>query len=735
MAQRLRSNTPPKRSQWRGRSFRGQDLSGADLSHADLRGTDFTHANLSHANLSHARAGLSPGWLALIIAGALGLAALSGLILGFACAFPAFLSELLALEGRLGQQILGALGLGVLLVFGGVIVRQGLGSALGAVVATTAAVLALVAVVASDESQLVAAAILQSLALAAAIAGVLFGAIALAIARLATHQWVIVPLGAIAAFGAVLGATEGLGDVAGSAFWRAGLITGGLAIALLLLSGYLGLKAASGDPRYHLMHQLGLTLCVQRGTRFRGAVLTEADLSQADLRHTDFRQAQLTRTVWLQATGLEHARLDGTYLANSHVRTLATSRKGADQLFDGLDLRELNLQQANLADASFIGANLSEADLRGANLARARLVQTQLYRANLTGACFTGAYIQDWGISSDTQLDQAECDYIYMKLPTKDDPDPCRKPDNRNELFKPGDFIDFIAPIIKTLDLYRQQNVDPRAMASAYKTIDLFHHEGIDPSAAALALQQLAEQHPDSGLEVIALEGRGNDKVRLQAKVSGDVDRSALSTQYFENYSQLKTLSYGDLQALLAGVAQKDQQIRQLGEMLETAIQQPKFYVETYQHQGEFVMSQSKGNINISGSIQGNISGLAAAGDTQSITGSALGVISGTVTQTIHQLPSPSDPDTPNLKTLLQQLQTLIETEETLSDEDKVEALEQVKTLAEAGQHPQDGPLQKAAKTALKILKGTAASLPDATQFVQQVTTLLPAIAGLMALL
>nr|WP_231510367.1 hypothetical protein [Fischerella sp. PCC 9605] len=47
------------------------------------------------------------------------------------------------------------------------------------------------------------------------------------------------------------------------------------------------------------------------------------------------------------------------------------------------------------------------------------------------------------------------------------------------------------------------------------------------------------------------------------------------------------------------------------------------------------------------------------------------------------------------------QLQTEIEADTNLSQEDKAEALEQVKTLAEAGKNPQEGAMQKAAKTAM----------------------------------
>jgi hypothetical protein len=103
-----------------------------------------------------------------------------------------------------------------------------------------------------------------------------------------------------------------------------------------------------------------------------------------------------------------------------------------------------------------------------------------------------------------------------------------------------------------------------------------------------------------------------------------------------------------------------------------------------------------------------------------------LGELSGTVTNTIQQIPDTND--TANFKALLIELQTAIATDTTLNTDDKAEALEQVKVLAESGQNPQDGALKKAAKTATKILKGTIAALPPTTALVEAVTKLLPIV-------
>ena len=108
--------------------------------------------------------------------------------------------------------------------------------------------------------------------------------------------------------------------------------------------------------------------------------------------------------------------------------------------------------------------------------------------------------------------------------------------------------------------------------------------------------------------------------------------------------------------------------------------------------------------------------------------------ISGTVTNSINQLPASPQSDQPGIKELLTELQTAIEADTNLSDDDKAEALEQVKALAEVGQNPQESTMQKAGKTAIKILKGTIASLPSAATLVEACSKLLPAIASLLLL-
>ncbi|MDF5707349.1 MAG: hypothetical protein PUP90_06625, partial [Nostoc sp. S4] len=83
---------------------------------------------------------------------------------------------------------------------------------------------------------------------------------------------------------------------------------------------------------------------------------------------------------------------------------------------------------------------------------------------------------------------------------------------------------------------------------------------------------------------------------------------------------------------------------------------------------------------------------------------------------------------------LLTQLQEAITQSSDLPDEEKAEALEQVKTLAEAGKNPQESTKQKTAKTAITMLKGIFSGLPTVASLLEATNKLLPAIAKLFNL-
>lgn len=551
-------------------------MSGADFSHADIRGADFTKAILIGADFSHATAGQPFHWRIGIVSTSILLATLAGYVSAYASGIVA---SLMVIEEAPIVFWSSIIALAILAGFIFVTYRRGLGIAVGTFSLIAAFLLILAGGLGTTDAT--AAALVQSIAIAGAIAGAIIGAFALTVLKALIGNIALFIYGITFLVGSLAGGWEGIE-------WKNKHLAQGLpvvalvTIALLSLSFWIGWNVSDRDKKYLLIYKPANWMTTVGGTRFQGANLTNANFTQANLNSTDFKNSILKRTCWFKAKYLEKACTEGTYLQNPKIRQLVIHKKGKEQNFEYFNLRDLHLESVDLQYAYLNGADLSGTTLENANLTGVRLAKAQLYQANLKGADLTGAYIENWGISTDTNLDAVKCDFIYMKLPTEADPDPCRKPDNRKETFKPGDFTDFIAPIVKTLELYQTQNVDLRVVGRTFKTLDLYHYEGIDPSVAAIALKQLAEQHPEAGLKVVALEGRGEEKIRLQARVSGETDRSRLSAEYFEKYHEIASLPYGDLQSLLAAMAEKDERIRSLENMVMTAMKSNKFYVETY---------------------------------------------------------------------------------------------------------------------------------------------------------
>ncbi|WP_414573119.1 pentapeptide repeat-containing protein [Nostoc sp. CCY 9925] len=369
--------------------------------------------------------------------------------------------------------------------------------------------------------------------------------------------------------------------------------TGGFALAGGVVANYCARLILVKKQKFTLLQQMAAFVIERGGTSFRHANLTDANFQKAELKSTDLRQANLTHTCWFQAQKLNLALVKSTYLEKLPVQELVTTRLGQDKNFDYQNLRRVNLQGANLTDASFIGADLSEANLQDADLTRAKLVQTQLDGTDFTGATLTGAYIEDWNITTDTKFNGVRCEYVYMRLPTPDNPDPHRKPDNRQEVFADGEFGDFIKPIFDTLDLYHNQGVDPRAIAISFK--------------------QLAENHPEADLRIVGMEVRGEDKFLLRAKTANAADKSELSAEYFDTYNQLKALAEQEVKAL---IAEKDSRIADLQNMVVTALQRPSFYSNVEQ---VGFMTNNPGGFSVSGSVGGDINNVQGENNQQRV--------------------------------------------------------------------------------------------------------------------
>ncbi len=534
----------------RGESFKGADLSGADFSEADIRSTNFKNANLQGVNFTGAKAGIQKRWVAFLLFISFLLSGISG-FLSLYLGYSVSLSFDNSAPGNFYERLFSLIFLVIFLI-----ITFGKGIIAGAVAFAGA-----VAVTGAFGGVVTA-----PLAVAVAFTGAVAVAGAVAIA--------FVGAGAFAIAFAFIGAAAGAEAVAFA-----------VAFAVTLFGLNIGWHAIKGDERDAWVRSSAVAFAAIGGTNFQNTNLTNTIFNRATLKNTDFRNAILTGTCFRNAKKLDLARPGKTYLKNLKLQKWLTGT-GKDNNFDREDLRGVNLQGKILTDASFIGADLSEANLQDADLSRAKLVQTQLDGTDFTGATLTGAIIEDWNITVNTNLRGVKCDYIYMRLPTQKNINPLRKPDNENKNFADGDFEDFIKPIFDTLDLYHNQNVDPRAIALSWK--------------------ELAENNPEAKLRFAAMEVKGENSLLLRFKTALDADKSQLNAEYFETYIRLQALNEANKNLLV----EKDHRIKELEKMVHSAINAPKYYTDQSRK-----IEVSDSTINSSGAAGfglGDISGTAA---------------------------------------------------------------------------------------------------------------------------
>lgn len=677
------------------RSTLQRALANSDFSQQDIRGVSWKQSNLCRANFSNTHAGLS---LVLFLFQIVALSILSGLSGILAVSAAVWATGLWESE-QIFQSLLPFLIAIVLVVFSLIsVIKRGflVLSGLSAISICLPGIL----FVFIQNSSLGGIFIYASFTALSELLSLWLGAVSIAgslsLARLA------IIITAFSALASVQLASEIVLKFSSSISpdW----IDFSLAYFILLVGGIIGWNAFRADTRFPGIARLAIELTAIGGTSFWKANLAESDFSDSILKHTDFRNANLTRTRWYHSKCLEFARLGNTYLSNPKIRQLVVTCNGQGQNFDGLNLTGVNLQDARLQDASFIGASLNQSNLRGADLSRAILKQTQLEGADLTGATLTGAYIEDWGITSTTKLENVQCEYVYMRVPTKENPNPLRKPDNLRQSFAEGEFADFIQPFFDTLDLYHSQDVDPRAIS--------------------IALRNLSAKHPDDDLQFVAIERRGNQGLNLRFTTTPRANKSELSHEYFASYAQIrKELPI----AVQMQLAEQDTEIRTLKGTIEQFIQtgthQSTIRAETIQViQGELVVTENR-DIKINAGNNANISGLVSGDGIVN-----LGTINGNVTHAINQLPDPSEPEQPNLKALLTQLQQIIQTDASLHDPDKSDLLEQVQALAEAKQTEEPAKREGITRKAMKIFDATLKSLPDTAKIVETCGKLLPLI-------
>ena len=555
-----------------GRSFRGQNLTGANFSKADIRGANFSNAILKNANFSGVIAGLPRNWLVVLILISHSLTVLSTLssisiisVIRYSISNDFFESNLMLLS----------IGMGIFFVSIVIATKHNFLNTIAFITIMIIAGCGIIFAICNSiliefRTKIVFISLLVGSFLTISSMSII--SIAFSTTLVKTLSRIYYP---IAIFSALIAGFVGtifriflrggsrvtLTDLIGNPLWNwawIDMIWGSIwSWTVTIIGVYIGLKSFRGHEELNLIRKAAVALSTIGSTSFYQADLENAKFENTILKNTDFRSTNLKQTCWNQAKYLHIARVENTYLQYSVVRKFLTSGLGKNKNFDRLNLKGINAKNAYLGNASFIGSDLSEANLQDADLSNSLFVQTQLDKTDFTNATLTGAVIQDWNITTNTNFDNVKCKYVYMRVITKENPNPLRKPDNHKEIFERGEFGDFIKPIVDTLDLYHNQNVDPRAIAISFK--------------------QLAENNHEALLQIVGMEVNGNDKFLLRAKTNNIVDKSSLSADYFTIYNQIKALTQQEFKAL---VAEKDSRIRSLETMVTTALQRPSYYVE-----------------------------------------------------------------------------------------------------------------------------------------------------------
>ncbi|MBP0025451.1 MAG: pentapeptide repeat-containing protein [Roseofilum sp. SID2] len=566
-----------------GKSFVDRKLEGSNFSHADLRGANFKNAKLNGADFSHVICGLPNHWIIFWLFTSVATAILAGLVSGLTGTIAAGMLQPYFINFEDYRLISGVIAWLVLVTFSVVTVWRGYIPGILTLAASVVTVLSIVGTALRILPGVGATALVSALIVVASLLQAIATGVGAVVtnSKYATHiSFSLGSLGCFVGFGAIqqlvryssniIENSNDLDTVVSELRQQFGALNLSRAIVatviesergwaillaaliltiLIVLGNYIGRQAVCGSTKFSVVRQLILSISSLGGTSFQCSDLTGVNFSYAQLKNSWFTQSTIVHTNWTNAKELEYAVVGESYLNVPIILQLLVTRNGEDKNFERMSLRGVNLIGANLRKANFIGADLGYTLLQGADLSLAKLVQTQLDRADLTGACLTGAFIQDWRISAETKLDNIRCEFIFTHLPTEDDPDTGRKPDNRNEIFEPGDFADFITPLKETLDLYHRQDIDARVIA--------------------IALDRLMDNHPEANLEIVAMERRGKnqDQLLIRAKVANGTDRSPLHAEYFREYKRLQS---SPDQKLLSILADKDRQIQVFMGMIAT---------------------------------------------------------------------------------------------------------------------------------------------------------------------
>lgn len=456
-----------------------------------------------------------------------------------------------------------------------------------------------------------------------------------------------------------------------------------ITVYILFISTLISKKALKEDPTFAWLKYIAISISTVGEISFDKLELHNINFDGIDLAHVDFRGSRIYQTSFRGARNIEFSCVKGTILEDPKVRRLLSMPKTAslsEKDFRNANLTGADLSGLDLEGVDFTGANLTGVDFRNTSLTGANFANSQLFNANFSGACLDEICIFDWAINAGTCFENTKCNWIYLKQSRHGPRE--KKPDIGE--FQPEEFEKWIRQLQDTVDLILREQPNVRALVTAIERV-AHSHGGIDPSR-------------------FCLESKGDNLYIARVGATPEIDKEKVASTIVVNYNSINELMIqGGSNRLLLNSA---------GDYMETQNQDIKAG-------GDLDMS-SGARVNIGGDVTGS-----------SIT---LGDLNGSVSNAIQSIRDIVQGEAQDLASILGALQTAINTDETLSESQKIQAMEAVATLAEESQKPKEQRLSNMCSLAMNALKGITSTLSDASKLADLFKTHMPTLVSLLGL-
>ncbi|MDX2255415.1 MAG: pentapeptide repeat-containing protein [Pseudanabaenaceae cyanobacterium bins.39] len=630
----------------RNRSFRGQDLAGANFRKADIRGCDFSNANLEGADFSGVTAGQShkQAFTPIAIATAFAFVGVGrgGFVGVFAGTFVAMAIAVAPYTSDTDVESLLKIGLSLPIC---------------------SAFLALISVIAGAE--IAEGNIINGISIFLSLLLMIF--FLYVILRQAYEQ-----------------------DAIGTFFKKAELTNSKFANAALKSCNFMEAELTNSKFANAALKSCNFMEAELTTSNFVGATVESCNFEEAELTNSNFADATVESCSFVETktnqTDWTHAhfmrcKFSG-YLDNQAIRELCVSRIGANENFSSMDLSGLNLIGVNLCGANLSAANISQTNLSQADLSNANLCNVQAIKTNFTNADLSGACIENWAITPETNFIDVVCSHIFLDSA-------------RTERQPASGFL--------------EQDDFAKLITQSTKSLDFFFRNGIDPQAFDFALNNLMDNYREMGISLKSVEDLGDGDRIVRFNTVPDAPKGEMHAQFTQDYEEMRQqleasrnkvyelqqkldridlenkLERFELEKQLAVAIAKLEE-RPTSEYLQnlvyhqtTQLGQQKLLYAPHSQFGDTMTDksiQSGGDVFFTGRDNTGVSGK----DQQGVAGRE---ISGTVTNTLQQLRETNQPEAPKLSDLLEQLQKAVETSSELGEPEKQKALEYLNQIGE----------------------------------------------------